>query len=247
MFNDCAQDLRCSYTYPGLEQKFLAVVDQLNQKPIPITLTVPSTKQKLVSKLDGAAFVDGILSTLYQTEAAHTLPKLVFAANRGEFGWIEEALSGDLEPGNAKEMYHTVLCARTNSIRVTPTEVLPAPYPQMLPIGKRESDMVRNACNALNVNLKPPFAYENPNVPVLVFNGAYDPVTPQPYGEAVAKNFKTAYSYTFSAVGHISLILKPNVPTATCSAQIAADFLANPNRSPDSSCISQIKPAFLFE
>jgi pimeloyl-ACP methyl ester carboxylesterase len=247
VFNDCALDLRCSQTYPDLEQKFLAIVDQLNQKPLPITLTVPSTKQKLASKLDGNGFLDGILSTLYRTEAAHTLPKLIYAANRGDFGWIEENLSGDLEPDNAKEMYNTVLCARTKSLQVTPSQVLPAPYPQMMAIAKREADMVRNACDVLNVDLKPPFAYENPNIPVLVLNGAYDPATPQPYGEAVAKNFKTAYSYTFPAVGHISLILKPDVPAATCSAQIAVAFLGNPNQSPDSSCITQIKPVFLFE
>ncbi len=247
LFADCARDARCNQTYPALEQKFLAVIDQLNQKPLPITLTVPSTKQKLASRLDGAGFVDGILSTLYRTEAAHALPKLIHAASRGDFGWIEEMLSGDLEPGNAKEMYHTVLCARTRSIRVTPSEVLPAPYPQMLPIAKRESDMVRNACDVLNVDLKPPFAYENPDIPVLVLNGEYDPATPQPYGEAVARNFKTAYSLTFPAVGHISLILKPEVPAATCSAQIAVDFLGNPNRVPDSRCIGRIKPAFVFE
>ncbi len=247
VFNDCAQDERCSQTYPGLEQKFLALVDQLNHKPIPITLTVPSTKEKLASTLNGMGFVDGILSTLYRTEAAHALPKLIYAANRGDFGWIEETLSGDLEPSNAKEMYHTVLCARTKSIRVTPSGVLPAPYPQMLALAKREADMVRNACDVLNVDLKPPFVYENPNIPVLVLNGAYDPATPQPYGEAVAKNFKTAYSFTFPAVGHISLILKPGVPAATCSARIAVDFLGNPNQSPNSSCITQIKPAFVFE
>jgi pimeloyl-ACP methyl ester carboxylesterase len=144
-------------------------------------------------------------------------------------------------------MYHTVLCARTKSVRVTPSQVLPVPYPQMMAIAKRESDMVRNACDVLNVDLKPPFAFDNPNIPVLVLNGAYDPATPQPYGEAVAKKFKTAYSFTFPAVGHISLILKPDVPAATCSAHIAVDFLSNPNQSPDSSCITQIKPAFVFE
>lgn len=247
VFNDCAQDLRCSQTYPGLEQKFLATIDKLNRQPVAVTLTVPSTNEKFATKLDGLGFVDGILSALYRTEAAHVLPKLVFAANRGEYGWIAEALSGDLESTNAKEMYHTVLCARTQSIRVTPAQVLPVPYPQMMAIAKREADTVRNACDVLSVDSKPPFTYENPNTPVLILNGAYDPVTPQPYGEAVGRNFKTAYSYTFPAVGHISLILKPDVPAANCSAQIAVDFLSNPKQSPDSSCINRIKPDFLIE
>jgi hypothetical protein len=37
------------------------------------------------------------------------------------------------------------------------------------------------------------------------------------------------------------------VPAAACSARIAVSFLNNPNQSPDSSCITQIKPAFVFE
>ncbi|MBK9443870.1 MAG: alpha/beta fold hydrolase [Comamonadaceae bacterium] len=247
VFNDCAQDLRCSQTYPGLEQKFLKVVDQLNLKPVDVTLTVPSTKQTFAAKLNGNGFVDGILSTLYRTTEAHGLPKLIKAASRGDFSWITEPLSGDLEPGNAKEMYHTVLCARTKSIGVTPSEVLPPPYPQMLALAKREADVVRNACDVLKVELKPPFVYENPDIPVLVLNGAYDPATPQPYGEAVAKNFTTSYVYTFPAVGHISLILKPGIPAASCSSQIAVAFLNKPNQTPDSSCLSQIKPAFVLE
>lgn len=247
VFNDCAQDLRCSQTYPDLERKFLMVVDQLNLKPIDLTLTVPSTKQTIGSKLNGTGFIDAILSSLTGTSEVNRLPMLIHLASRGEFGWIAEPLSGNLENDSAEEMYHTVLCARTKSIKVMPSDVLPVPYVQTLAIAKREADIVRNACDALKVELKPPFTYENPQIPTLVLNGAYDPVTPAPYGQAVAKNFTTSYVYTFPAVGHISLILKPGVPAATCSSQIAADFLANPNRAPDSSCINQLKPAFLFE
>ena len=247
VFHDCAQDQRCSQTYPNLEQKFLTIVDQLNQKPISITLTVPSSKAAIVTKLNGAAFIDGILPSLYATKEASEIPRLVHAASQGNFAWVEEALSNSLEAGNAKEMYHTVLCARSKSLSVTPSQVLPVPYPQLLPIGKREADSVRKACEVINVELKPPFFYENVETPTLVLNGAYDPVTPQPYGEAVAKNFKTAYAFTFPNVGHISLILKPGLPAAACSAQIANDFLNNPKQQPDSSCLSRIKPAFVYQ
>jgi pimeloyl-ACP methyl ester carboxylesterase len=246
VFNDCAQNLRCSQTYPQLEQKFLATFDQLNQSPADITLTIPSTQQKFKAKLNGNGFVDSILSTLYQTTDAHVLPKLIYAFSRGDYSWAESALSGDLVTDNAKEMYHTVLCARSKSVAITPSQVLPVPYPQMLALAKREATMVSNACDTIKVALKPPFVYDNPNIPTLILNGAYDPATPEPYGAAVATNYKTAYVYTFPAVGHIALILKPNVPAAACSSQIAVDFLNQPNRAPNSSCLSQIKPAFAY-
>lgn len=247
VFHDCAQDQRCSQTYPNLEQKFLTIVDQLNQKPIPITLTVPSSKNTIASRLNGTTFIDGILPSLYGTTDANDVPKLVHAASQGNFGWIEEPLSNALVTGNAREMYHTVLCARTKSLGVSPSQVLPVPYPQVLPLAKREAESVRKACDVINVEMKPPFIYENLETPTLVLNGAYDPVTPQPYGQAVASNFKTAYVFTFPSVGHISLILKPGLPAAACSAQIAADFLKNPTQPPDSSCLSLIKPTFVYE
>jgi pimeloyl-ACP methyl ester carboxylesterase len=253
VFHACAQDQKCSHDYPNLERKLLAIVDRLNQKPIPITLTIPSSKNTIAAKLDGNTFINGIAPYLYrpysgETARGSSLPKFIQEASHGNFGWITEKLSEDLESNDsAKEMYHTVLCARAKSFQVTPTQVLPAPYPQLLSFGIREGEVGRNVCAILQVDLKPPFVYENPEIPTLVFNGAYDPVTPQPYGEAVAKNMKTAYVYTFPGVGHGVLMVPPKMPAGACATQIAADFLTNPKQPPDSRCLTQIKPAFVVE
>lgn len=251
VFHACAQDQQCSSAYPNLEQKFLAIVDQLNQKPIPLTLTIPSSKKTFVTQLDGNAFITGIEPYLARPYSGNTargtsIPKLIQAASQGNFGWIAEALS-DLEPPGAREMYHTVLCARAKSIQVTPDQVLPPPYPQLIPLGIREAEAVTKVCEVLQVELKPPFVYENPEIPTLVLNGAYDPVTPQPYGEAVARNLKTAYVYTFPGIGHGALFAPRGMPAEACVTQITADFLANPKQAPDSSCLTQIKPLFVVE
>jgi len=247
VFHACAQDQKCSQAYPNLEQKFLAIVDRLNQNPIPITLTSPSSKKAIVAKLTGNTFIDGIMPYLYVSPHGGALPQQIQAASQGNFDWIAKHLSNALESDDAKEMYHTVLCARAKSLQVTPSQVLPPSYPQLLPIGIREAEAVTKACDVLQVELKPPFVYENPEIPTLVFNGAYDPVTPQPYGEAVAKNLKTAYVYTFPGVGHGALLAPPNTPAADCVTKIAADFLANPKQTPDSRCLTQVKPVFVVE
>lgn len=214
VFHACAQDQKCSQAYPDLERKFLAVVDRLNQKPIPIHLTIPSSKKTIAAKLNGNSFIDGIMPYLYTTPHGGDLPMQIQAASQGKFEWVAKKLSEALDDDIAREMYHTVLCARTKSLQVTPAQVLPAPYPQLLPIGIRESEAVKKACDVLQVELKPPFVYENPEIPTLILNGAYDPVTPQPFGEAVAKKLKTAYVYTFPGVGHGALIVPPNLPAA---------------------------------
>jgi len=254
VFHACAQDQRCGQAYPNLEQKFLAIVDQLNRKPVPLTLTTPLSKKAVVTQLDGNAFATALLSPLLRPYSGNTargtsIPKYIEAASQGNFGWVADNLSPDLESsdGSAKGMYHSVLCARAKSVQATPSHVLPPPFPQLVAWGIREGEAVAKVCSILQADLKPPFVYENPEIPTLVLNGAYDPVTPQPYGEAVARNLRSAYVYTFPGLGHGSFFPPPGMPATDCVIQIATEFLANPRQAPNSSCLTQIKPMFVVE
>lgn len=254
LFHACAQDLRCSRAYPNLEQKFTAVVDQLNRKPVPLTLTTPQTKQTFVTKLDGISFVSALVPLMarpYSGNSANgtSIPKFIQAASEGRFDWAADSLSDDLESsdGSAKGMYHSVVCVRAKSVQTTPDQALPPPFPQLAEWGIREGDAVANVCSVLEADLKPPFAYRNPEIPTLVLNGAYDPVTPQPYGEAVARNLKRAYVYTFPGLGHGSFFPPEGMAATGCTIAIATAFLANPGQAPDSSCLTQVKPLFVVD
>jgi len=254
LFHACAQDLRCSRAYPDLERKFLAVVDQLDQKPVPVTLTTPLSRQAVVTRLDGNTFVSALLPLLarpYSGNSARgtSIPKYIHAASQGDFSWVADNLSGELESsdGSAKGMYHSVLCTRAKSVQAPPDEVLPPPYPQLVAWGIREGEAVGKVCAILEGDLKPPFVYANTGIPTLVLNGSYDPVTPQPYGEAVARHLKAARVYTFPGLGHGSFFPPPGMPATDCVIRIATDFLARPMQAPDSSCLTQLKPLFLVE
>jgi len=144
-------------------------------------------------------------------------------------------------------MYSSVLCVRAKSIQVTPAQALPPPYPQLATWGIREGKAFDGVCEILQPALKPAFAYRNRQIPTLVLNGTYDPVTPQPYGEFVAGNLDKAYVYTFPGLGHGSFFPPAGMPATDCSILIATSFLANPDRAPDSSCLAQVKPLFVVE
>jgi pimeloyl-ACP methyl ester carboxylesterase len=254
IFHSCAQDQKCAEAYPNLEQKFLAIVDQLNQKPVSLTLTTGSSKQTIVTQLDGNTFISGMIPLLLRPYSGNTsqgtsIPKYIHAASQGNFGWIAKGLSDDLESSgsSSKGMYSSVLCVRANSVQALPAQVMPPPYPQLVPWGIREGEAVKKVCDILQADLKPPFVYENPQIPTLVLNGTFDPVTPQPYGEFVARNLKTAYVYTFPGLGHGSFFPPPGMPATACSIKIATDFLAHPMRAPNSSCLTQVKPLFVVE
>lgn len=254
LFHACAQDLRCSRAYPNLEQTLLALVDQLNKQPVALTLTTPQSKQAVATRVDGNAFVSAVMSRLVRPYSGNTargtsIPKFIYAASRGDFGWVAESLSEDLESsdGSAKGMYHSVLCVRQNSVQATADQVLPPPYPQLAALGVRESESVNKVCKLLQAGQQPPFVYRNTDIPTLVLNGTLDPVTPQPYGEAVAGHLKTPHVYTFPGLGHGSLFPPAGMPATDCVIRIATDFLARPRQAPDSRCLTQVKPLFVVE
>lgn len=248
VFAACAEDAQCNQTYPNLETVFLSLVDRLNQQPIPAKLTVPGTEKTVDISLDGKDFAYAVVPYLYSTENSRLLPRNLYrAAKRNDFAWVKESLSGQLGEDGATGMYSAILCSRTPSVKVDPATLFPAPYPQLAFFGPQEKSLVDRVCEVLQVELEPAFAYENTEIPTLVLNGSFDPVTPEAYGKAVASNLKSAYVYTFPGVGHGSLPLKPNLTGAACSQAIGLDFLANPNRPPDSRCLAAVKPAFEYE
>lgn len=248
VFADCAQDAKCNQTYPDLENVFLSLVDRLNQQPIPAKLTVPDTTTTVDISLDGKDFAYAVVPFLFRTDINSSLPRNIYrAAKKNDFAWAEETLSGELAEDGATGMYSAILCARTPSVKVDPATLFPAPYPQLAFFGPQEKSVVDTACEVLKVELEPPFAYKNTEIPTLVLNGRYDPITPEAYGKAVASNLKTAYVYTLPGVGHGSLPLKPGTTGTACSQAIALDFLADPNRSPDSRCLTEVKPVFEYE
>ncbi|HIK44427.1 MAG TPA: alpha/beta fold hydrolase [Leptolyngbyaceae cyanobacterium M65_K2018_010] len=248
LFAACAADAQCNQTYPNLETVFLSVLDRLEQTPVPLTLKIPGTEETLETTLDRDEFLLFFEPYMAGSGNASALPKNIYQAAKGDFSWAVSAISEALrDDDSGTGMYHTVLCSRVDSIAVDPSTVFPAPYPQLLAIGESESASTKRFCELLQVEREPVFAYDNPEIPVLVLNGGYDPVTPQRYGETVARNFQNAHVYTFPGVGHGSMFAPAGTPAATCVEAIALDFLADPNQTPESSCLSEVKPRFEYE
>jgi pimeloyl-ACP methyl ester carboxylesterase len=248
LFAACAADAQCNQTYPNLETVFLSLLDRLDKTPAPLTLLIPGTEEPLETTLDRNEFLLFLVPYMANSGNAPLLPQHIYQSAEGDFSWAVSELSKGLrEDDDAKGMYHAVLCSRVNSVVVEPSAVFLAPYEQLIAIGESESASVQRFCKLLQVEREPVYTYDNPEIPVLVLNGGYDPVTPQLYGEAVARNFQNVHVYTFPGVGHGSMFATPGTPAATCVEAIALDFLADPNQMTESSCLSEVKPIFESE
>lgn len=247
IFAECRQDAACNQAYPDLETVFFTLHDQLNQNPVPITLTAPETGETIASTLDGTGLAEVIMPYLYNTAGSSLLPRELYRAQAGDFEWAERQLSDGLSTTEAKGMHHAVLCAQTNSTEFDPSDLFPAPYDALIPLGVEASEDVMRFCDLLAVEQQDAFAYDNTEIPTLLLSGEYDPVTPEPYAQTVASNLETAYTYTFSAVGHVVLGSPPDRPAAGCFTDITLAFLAEPNQAPDSRCLAEVKPVFVIE
>jgi len=75
----------------------------------------------------------------------------------------------------------------------------------------------------------------NSNLPVLMLNGLQDTQTPAAWGTLVAKNMPNAQSFTNPQGGHGQLFAD-----STCFNTLASDFLAEPNKPLDASCVADI-------
>jgi pimeloyl-ACP methyl ester carboxylesterase len=247
VFAECRQDEQCNQAYPDLETVFLTQYDRLNQNPVPITLTVPDTGETIETTLDGTGLAEALMPYLYNTQISSFLPRELYRAQAGDFKWAEVQLSSGLSDTEAQGMYNAVLCAQTNSTDFEPADLFPEPYDALVPIGREASGDLMRFCDLLAVEQQDAFAYDNTEIPTLLFSGEYDPVTPEPYAQAVASNLETAYTYTFSAVGHVVLGSPPDRPAAGCVTDITLAFLAEPNQAPDDSCLAEVEPIFVVE
>ena len=78
------------------------------------------------------------------------------------------------------------------------------------------------------------------DIPVLLFSGERDPVTPPEYGERVARSLTNATHIVIPGGGHAD--------SSACKTQLIALFLAAPREKQDASCVSELDfPRFAIE
>jgi hypothetical protein len=78
------------------------------------------------------------------------------------------------------------------------------------------------------------------DIPTLVLEGEFDPVTPPEYGRLVASHLPNSTFYNFPNAGHNV------VTTVECARQAARAFFDNPAKTPEVACTANL-PSVTFE
>jgi hypothetical protein len=65
LFDSCQADQECQKSYPDLESLLRETVADLNESPVPLTLTHPFTGESVDILLSGDALTGFLFSTMY--------------------------------------------------------------------------------------------------------------------------------------------------------------------------------------
>lgn len=245
VFDACKNDPNCNQQYPDLEKVFYNTIDKLSKNPITVNVDkkiIPTEK----FTYNAEDFKISIQQALYSKKLIQVLPLLITEFNHGNkeaLSSLVTAFSGALSLDYG--MYYCVSCNETlnfNSLSAFDKKSLN--YKDLKGgLSFYRSDF--KVCEKWNLGMAQNKSENDlskfyaSNIPVLIFSGEFDPITPSSNGLILSKKLKNSSFVTIPASGH--------VPSFTMSSmKIINDFMADPTKKPNfTNVLSDTKVHFI--
>ncbi len=243
LFAACASDPDCASTYPDLEERFFAVVDEADADPFRFEATNPLTAESYEFVATGDDLLGLTFSALYSRVTLAGLPELVARLEAGDtsglsvYTGINLANSGFLSAG----MFVSVICH--DEVPFTTDEDYEAGrsgdprFDRVSEGGTIDGRVFEELCDGWGAGSADPVEDQpvRSAIPTLVMAGQFDPVTPPSGGERVAAGLDRASFFLYPGVGHAAM-------TEPCAQQMALDFVDDPASEPDDGCVADMDP-----
>jgi pimeloyl-ACP methyl ester carboxylesterase len=236
VFAACARQPSCRDAFPKVEQDFYAAYDDLTSSPVPVPIMRPASGRDTVW-FDGRRLVDGIRNRMLNRPrmGVARLPLLLHELRAGDRVRAAREIVGD-GSGNAPDRALRAL------INCSDHATYGAAY--------------RRTLDSVNAVARPPFrrgidreceewlphlregsmpAPVRSDIPTLILTGYFDDRTPTEHARRIAATLSRAYLVEFPDEGH-------DARPPACHAAIVAQFLEDPTRKPDTSCVAAIRP-----
>lgn len=245
IFQACTADINCNKQYPDLKGLFTRAYNLLNSTQPTVKVTVPKTNATFNIKVDGRRFVSALFSLLYSKQTIQLIPKIIGLESTGNNTLLASIMTIPFETNLEFDMgmFYSVECAEAWPFsKPSDNEAVVA---QSLPEFSQDSDIKLQAsltlCQKWNVPAVPQVQTTllKSDIPTLVMEGQFDPVTPPVYGQKVAQNLSKSFYVEFPYNGHGEV-----VPDNVCAINIMKTFLENPSVRPDSSCTANLSITF---
>lgn len=233
VFDECEKNPNCNKEYPDLEKKYYEIIEKISKNPITVKVdkkTIPSGS----FTYNVEDFKVCIQQSLYQKKLIEVIPLLITQFHKEDKSTLRSlvaAFSGSLSLD-----YGTFYCVTCNEA---------FPYNSIAEFNKDASQYEKlkgglsfyksdfQVCDKWNMGIDRSLMTANDlsnlstmNAPVLVYSGAFDPITPPLYGKITANKFKNGFLVNAPISGHIPGFSKVGY-------QIIADFIKNPSQRPN--------------
>jgi pimeloyl-ACP methyl ester carboxylesterase len=246
LFDGCAVDSKCSSAYPNLETDFWDLVAKLNAEPVEVTAPL-LTGGRITETVTGSDLVGtlalGLLKSAWMIPTAPISVNQIKAGDYSTFIAMQSSLPLQFEGINIG-VYISMMC-HEHILAGTPEE-LQSVFDVQAEIGRPYNWIfLGNAKDVFNTckvwGAVPPSATEKDpvisDVPSLILEGAYDPVTPPVYGKQVAKNLSHSFYVEFPNQGHTPMV----GDDSGCASAMVVSFLEDPNHEPDQECLANLR------
>lgn len=241
LFSACADQRRCQRVYEGLENRYRAAIAALTERPIGLDIgpdeRYPTGRAYLFQDvLVGLPFM-----LLYEESNHPAIPAIIdgltrAAETRDEVVFRAMAVTDMRTMGMSAGMSTAVRCLDGYvASRIENAEREFRDHPLLArAFGSRSAiTMAGQMCREAGLGPRDPGSFERiqSDLPVVVANGAWDPVTPVPLAESILPGFNNARLAIFPHAGH--------GPTRSleCGGDFMNGFFDDPAAPLDANCI----------
>jgi pimeloyl-ACP methyl ester carboxylesterase len=239
LLQECETDPGCHNAFPQIRVDWQSVLAQLGREPARIQYSPDNKSASDTVEIQRDIFTEKIRNWMYGADKARKIPFIIHQAARGDFvPFLKEAVAPGIPDSIADGMYLSVTCAEDVPF-IDQAEA--AKLNEGNPFGNYRVFQQTRACS-LWPRGKIPADYREPvssNLPVLIFSGNLDPVTPPQRGEEVAKYLPNSRHVLIPEAGHGM----DGLNDAGCVDRIIIDFMDKGSaKDLDTSCVERMRP-----
>jgi pimeloyl-ACP methyl ester carboxylesterase len=237
LLQECEKDSTCHQAFPQISLDWRNVLSQLGREPARVSYSPTAKSAPVTVEIQRDIFAEKLRTWMYGRDKAQRIPFIIHQAAQGDFApFLHEAISPSISDSIADGMYLSVTCAEDTPF-IDQAEA--ANLNDGNPFGNYRVFQQSRACS-LWPQAKIPADYHGPvssNIPVLIFSGYMDPVTPPQRGDEVAKYLPNSRHVVIPQAGHGV----DGLSDRGCVDRINIEFMDKGNaKDLDTSCVERM-------
>jgi pimeloyl-ACP methyl ester carboxylesterase len=227
----CDGDAACHQAFPDPMADLIALQDELARAP----LLIPTADGRDTVVLHADRLVPALATTLDGTGRLRRIPLLLHELRRGDRMRAARMLAPTADPqaglGAFRALNQLVNCYEPTELSPRTADSLNA---LLLPLFRLHPDPDACALWRTRFATAEEVAPVRSDLPALILAGEFDARTPMEGAYRIARTLTRAYVHELPATGHIG--------EPPCMRELIGQFLEEPERAPDASCVARMPP-----